>query len=102
MPASAIFNVPVSFTQHSLTKSDGLNGKSNGWKAIRREIIEDGEEGRKGLLDVRHEASSLSANRQYWFTVAAFNGTMPPIQGSFMEDLHTALPKTRIPSLMLC
>lgn len=43
MPGIVILNVPVNFTQHAET-SGGLNGKSNGWKVIRREIIEDGEE----------------------------------------------------------
>lgn len=44
MPGIIIFNVPVDFTQHAVATSDGLNGKSNGWKVIRREIIEDSEE----------------------------------------------------------
>lgn len=43
MPVIVIFNVPVNFTLYAVT-CDGLNGKSDGWLVIRREIAEDGDE----------------------------------------------------------
>lgn len=96
MPGIAILNVPVNFTQHAASTSDG---KSNGWKVIRREIIDHSEEevswtshsrilslvliGRSGLL----QQFSMAPSRQL---------KVPS------RKIYTALSqKTCIPSLML-
>lgn len=99
MPGIVILNVPVNFTQHAVTTSDGLNGKSNGWKVIRRKIIEDSEE----------EVSWTSHSRLLSWTLIGRTGLLqqfsmaPSLQLKVPScKIYTALyQKTCVPSLML-